>query len=185
MAAGEDVRNSAEEFQHVGESYQGRGSYLNRKGNNHGARFVNGGRLRELQHVLDREHDSLELLSLCNELLLAGRGERVVARAPIVLGRPPFRLHPAVEQQPLQRWIERALADTEHVFGELANAARDAVAVHRLAEEGAEDQEVEGPGQQLGCAISHRPSHRLSMVNPLAPRLSCQSPIVRRWDAWA
>src|SRR3954466_7427356 len=96
--------------------------------------------LRELQHVLDREHDSLELLTLRDELLLARGGEGVVARAAIVLRRPPFGFHPAVEQQSLQRWIERALADAEYVFRELADAARDAVAVHRLAQQGAEDQ---------------------------------------------
>jgi hypothetical protein len=39
-------------------------------------------------------------------LLAPGRGERVVARAAVVLGRAPFRLDPASQEETLQRRIE-------------------------------------------------------------------------------
>src|SRR5205823_1201918 len=72
-------------------------------------------RSSELQHVLDRQHDALELLALGGELLATRGGERVVTCAAVVLRRPPLGLDPTVEEKPLKSRIERALADAEDV----------------------------------------------------------------------
>ena len=63
--------------------------------------------------------------------LLPGGRQRVVARAAVVLRRAPLRLDPAVQQQPLQRGVERALADLQHFLRQHLEPLRDAVAVQR------------------------------------------------------
>jgi hypothetical protein len=60
--------------------------------------------------------------------------------------------------QTVQSRIERALLDAEHLVGELVDARRDAVAVHRLRAERLEDQKVERALQQVGSF------HRSSMI---------------------
>ena len=83
------------------------------------------------------------------EPLSALGGDGVVARAAVVLRRAPFRADPAVEQQPLQRRIQRALADLQHIGGQQADAVGDAVAVLRAARQRPQDQQVERARQQI------------------------------------
>src|SRR5919202_6271658 len=94
----------------------------------------------ELEDVLDGVDDPLELRALGGEVLPTGRGERVIPRPAVVLRRAPLRPDVAVEQQALQGGVERALADLEDVARELLDALRDAVAVHRPADQRAEDE---------------------------------------------
>ena len=81
------------------------------------------------QHALDRADHAIELGAFGGELPAAGGGERVVAGAAVVLRRAPLGLHPAVEQQPLERGIQRALADLQHVVRRQAQVLDDAVAM--------------------------------------------------------
>src|SRR5215211_984915 len=125
-----------------------------------------------LENVLNREDDALELVALGRELLASGGGERVVPRPAIVLRDAPLGFDVAVEEEALQRGIERALTDSQHVVRELAHSTADAVAMHRATNEGAKNEQVECARQELRCAASHGLSHRLSMG------LECHRPIV-------
>lgn len=68
------------------------------------------------------------------------RCERVVAGTAVVLGRTPFAAHIRIEQQTLQRWVERAFADDQDVVRDLPEALRDAIAVHGLTPQDSQDQ---------------------------------------------
>src|SRR5690349_16205336 len=81
------------------------------------------------QHALDHTNHAIELGAFGGELTAAGGGERVIARASVVLRRSPRSLHPAVEQQPLERGIQCALANSQHIIRRLAQMLDDAVAV--------------------------------------------------------
>ena len=70
---------------------------------------------RRPQHALDRADHAVELGMFGGELPAAGGGERVVARAAVVLRRAPLGLHAAIEQQPLERRIQRTLPNPQHV----------------------------------------------------------------------
>src|SRR4051794_9134708 len=57
----------------------------------------------------------LELRRFAREPLPAQRCDAIEARAASGLGLAPLRAHPSVDEQPLKRGIERALADLQHV----------------------------------------------------------------------
>ena len=66
------------------------------------------------------------------ELLAAGPGQRVEARAPIVLGRAPVGGDPALMLEAVERRIERALLDAQQIVGNLLDTLGNRPAVHRL-----------------------------------------------------
>ena len=68
-----------------------------------------------IEDFLNREDECVELLALGRKTSSPGGGERVVAGAAVVLRRAPGRLDPAVQQEPLQRRLERALPHLEHI----------------------------------------------------------------------
>ena len=109
--------------------------------------------LSGVQDAVDGEDDPVELVALVRQLRPAGRGQRVEARAPVVLGRAPGGLDPAVQQQPLQGRIQRALAHLQHVVGDGLQVVGDAVAVLRPGGEGLQDQQVEGAREKLGAVF--------------------------------
>ena len=74
------------------------------------------------------------------ELLASARCEPVFTHLPTGFGRRPGGLDPAVQQQLLQGWIERAFLDTQLLSGQQVNALRDGVAVERLSMEEAQDE---------------------------------------------
>src|SRR4051812_52258 len=84
-----------------------------------------------------------------DELFLAGGSELVEACAPVVLRRSPGRFEPAAFDQAVERRIERSLIDLEHAARELLDALADSPAVHRFERDGFEDEEVEGPLQDV------------------------------------
>jgi len=120
------------------------------------------------EHALNGADETLELVALGVESLASRRRQRVIPGTPIVFGRSPFGLHPAVQEEPLQRGVQRALADLEDVLRHGLEALRDGVAVERPAHERPQDQQVEGAGQEIGRLIGE--THA--------------SPIVRRWEGW-
>src|SRR5690348_18434886 len=99
----------------------------------------------EAQHGADRAGDLLVLLLLDCELLPAGRRERVETGAAVVLRRAPLAADVAVEQESLQRGVQRALTNLEDLTRDLAQSLRNPVAVHRPALKRAEDEEIERP----------------------------------------
>src|SRR4051812_9300165 len=93
-----------------------------------------------LEHLLNGFDHTVEIVALGGELFTAGGCERVIAGAPIVLRRSPFGSHPTVQEESLERWVERAFADLEDVVGGLLELQGDAIAVHGAFGEGFEDQ---------------------------------------------
>ena len=89
-----------------------------------------------------------QLVGLLTQALSAGGGERVVARAPVVVRRPPLGVDQALTIQPMERLIERGVLDGEVAVGAFVNQRRDAVAVHRPGGQDAQDQQVEGALQE-------------------------------------
>src|SRR5262249_10353548 len=69
--------------------------------------------LRRAEHAPDRRRQALPELGLGLELAGAAPRELVDARAPVVLGRAPAGLDQPLALQPVQRRVERALADLE------------------------------------------------------------------------
>src|SRR5262245_11349968 len=117
-----------------------------------------------LQHPVDRRDQLGELRALVGEPPLSGSGQGVEAGAAIVLGRTPFGIDVAVEEQSLQGRIERALAHLEDILREELEPLRDAVSVHRLARENPQNQEIERAGKQVRRnGAGHELSYRLSM----------------------
>ena len=131
-------------------------------------RLVAGAHAR-LQHALDRDDEPLELLALRAEPLAAGGGEGVVAGAAVVLGRAPFGVDPAVQQQALERRIQRALADLQHLLGHLTQPFGDAVAMLRRR------SPAFGGSADRAC---------LAADPAVYSSVPFTSPIVRRWEGW-
>ena len=104
---------------------------------------------------MDGDDNPIELLTLRGELLASGRGQRVETRAPVVLGRFPLGLDPALQQQSLKRGTERAFADVKYFVGHGLQIPGDPVAVHRTCDERREDEEVECSRQQFSSVSSH------------------------------
>ena len=94
-------------------------------------------------------HVAIEAGALGRQVLAAARRQRVVARPAVVVGRGPLGFDVVVEEQPLQRWIERALANLQDVIRQLPLPLRDAVPVQRLAVQHPEDQHVQRARQDL------------------------------------
>src|SRR6185312_3170875 len=110
----------------------------------------------------------------------AGRREAVVFRPPVVLGRPPVALDPPLLLEPLQRGIERPLIDVEGPARELLDACADPPPVHRLEGERFQNQQIEGPTQDVGLIGGHG-FCRISTEDTIAPvGMQQESPPERR-----
>src|SRR5215813_15321021 len=90
----------------------------------------------------DRRGETLPLRRFLVERAAAGARERVVLRAAIVVALRPLRGDPAVLLELVERRVQRALADLEHLARHLADALRDGPAVHRLERDHLEDEQV-------------------------------------------
>ncbi len=74
----------------------------------------------------------------------------VVARAPFLRRRAPFRRHPTLNQHPLQRRIQRPFFHAQHVRGNLLYELCDFKSVHlAVACQRPQDQQVQRPGGNL------------------------------------
>src|SRR5450759_157279 len=89
---------------------------------------------------------------LFGQLLLARRCQAVIFGALVGLGLAPFRAHPALLLQAVQRRVERSRFHLEHLGGLRANGLADAIAVLRPPFEGAQNQHPERPLQQIDAA---------------------------------
>src|SRR6185312_711926 len=83
-------------------------------------RSIIAGRARGMSGSPENEVDRVDVLPptlrLRRERAPPGRGETVVARGLIPLGRPPLALDPPLLLEALQRRVERALPDTQHTL---------------------------------------------------------------------
>jgi hypothetical protein len=56
--------------------------------------------------------------------------------------------------EPVQRWIERPLVDLEDILRNFLDALRDRPSVERRGLEDAQDEEIEGAGEEIGLRWS-------------------------------
>src|SRR5712691_9022694 len=103
--------------------------------------------LGSVHDALDRANHALELPGLRCELLPSRARKRVITSPAVILRHAPFGFDPSVQQQALERGVERAFPDVQHVFGDAFQMLGDAVAVVRTRNEGLEDQHVKSAWQ--------------------------------------
>src|SRR6185437_453276 len=109
--------------------------------------------------------EELEAALLFGKLLFSGGGDAVVAGAPVVFRNRPFRRHIVIQQQTLQRGIERAFPHFQRVIRGLLNVLRDAPAVIGAAAERFEHEHFQGSWKKIGVLIGFGHSYRLSIVS--------------------
>src|SRR5262249_5114192 len=128
----------------------------------------------------DRRRQPLPAAQLALELFAAVAGQRVELGVASQIGLLPFSPNPALLLEPVQRGIQRALADRERVAREELNALGDAPSVERSPGDGFQDQQIERALQEIG-RLRH-PTPRLSTI---IPRLStiANARAFRRSDA--
>lgn len=124
-----------------------------RAGWNAATRYVAGDegfhRSGKLHDPIDGCRHAIPFAGFDRELTAARRGEAVVLRSPSELRGAPFRLNPSLVLEPMQRRVERALVDLQDVLGNLLYPLRDRPAVHRIALQRPQDQEIECARQQV------------------------------------
>ncbi len=96
------------------------------------------------------------------ELLPAGAGQCVDARALPGVGQFPLSFHEALPLEAVQRRIQRAGVDLQPLAGVETDGLADAVAVPRSGLQRLEDEEVERALQQLDVVLMAEPCHRVS-----------------------
>ena len=95
------------------------------------------------------------VLALFGQLAAAGPRQPVVLGLAVVLGRVPLgSIQPACFET-MERGIERALIDLQHVSRDLLDALRDAPAVHRLERQRLQDEHVERALEEILFLTSH------------------------------
>src|SRR5258708_29162803 len=93
--------------------------------------------------------------SLLLEPAPCGGRERVIARAPVVLGRTPLRLHEPLAVETVEGLVEGRVLDGEVAPGEVVDEAGDAVTMARARRQHAEDEEVERSLDERQCRKGH------------------------------
>src|ERR1041385_7051912 len=86
---------------------------------------------------------------LLAELLPPRGGQLVELRLAIGVGDAPLLRQEPAPLQAVERGVERALLDRQHLVGALADPAADGVAVERTPAHRLEDEEVEGAGVEI------------------------------------
>src|SRR5690348_12218543 len=83
------------------------------------------------------------------QLRSTGRGELVIARAAARVRDAPRRAHPPSTSEAVQRRVECAFADAQHIAGGLLDPSGDVVAVARSPGERLEDEDVERAAEDV------------------------------------
>ena len=87
--------------------------------------------------------EPLELGAFHVQMFPARGGDRVEARAAVVLGLRPLGHDPAALLESLKGGVERAVVDEDIVARRSLDRPGDALAVHARAGEGSQDEQVE------------------------------------------
>src|SRR6476620_6368092 len=74
-------------------------------------------RSRALHHPGNRGRHPIPVRGFLFERPPAERAQTVELRAPVVVRGAPLRAHPAANLEPMERGIERAFHDAQHVIG--------------------------------------------------------------------
>src|SRR6185312_1221776 len=115
-----------------------------------------------LEYTLDRRREQPPLRALGGVVFATvGRETVELGAAAASLGtRPPLGPNPAAILETIERRIQTALPDLEHVVGELAQALGNGPPVERSEDKGLENEQVEGALQQIGAVGHARPPVR-------------------------
>jgi hypothetical protein len=111
-----------------------------------------------LQRPGNRYNDPVPLRGLFPKLLAARSCQRVVLRAPIILGRLPSRIELTRLFEAMQGGEQRTWLNDERAARDLFDPTRDAETVQLRSGEGLEDQQVERTMEQGCAAVCHRSS---------------------------
>src|SRR5688572_6075124 len=107
------------------------------------------GLLRRLEYLADRVHELLPRPGLGAQLCPSHRGQAIDLGPSLRVGELPARFHPAALLEPVQRGIQRALADLEDFTRQLLDPARDGVPVRGAPRQRLEDEEIERALEQI------------------------------------
>src|SRR5262249_58671880 len=97
-----------------------------------------------------RGREALPLVDFFPERFSAELGERVVARAAVVLSRLPVALDPAPMFESLKSGVQRALVHVEATLRQFLDSEADAPTVDGLEGEGLEHEEVDAASKCIG-----------------------------------
>ena len=114
---------------------------------------------RGLQDSSDSRGKTLPVLGLLPELLLSLGREAIVFCPAVVVGHAPLSLNPILLLEAVERRIERSLIDLKHILRNMLDTLRDTPAVHRTESQGLQNQEIQGPLQQITLGFLHSPSN--------------------------
>jgi hypothetical protein len=129
------------------------------------------GRTR-LQRRRHRGRQTVPAVGFLAEALPSRRGEAVVLRAPVVLGRAPLGVEQALVLETVERGVERALLDEERALGDLLDPRQDGVAVQGPSETDLRMRTSRVPGRRAACSVMRVSPNYVRYVPTVL--LSCQ-----------
>jgi hypothetical protein len=97
--------------------------------------------------------------SFDEELFPALRGETVEPRFAIVFRLAILGNNESLFQEPLQSWVERSMADLEHIVGPLFDGLRDRVPVRTAEGERLQNQQIERALQKIQMVVKSSSRH--------------------------
>src|SRR5215471_15917670 len=101
------------------------------------------------EHARDGGGDALPVARLFRKLLPSLARKLVELRLAVVFRVAPLRVDQALLLEPMQRRIERSLVYLQDVIRYLLDALGNTPSVHWSLGEGPQDQEIQGPLQQI------------------------------------
>src|SRR5689334_22421845 len=107
------------------------------------------GSSRRLQHLEQRRDVSTNLRDLAPQLLSACGREMVVLRLAVVLGNAPLAGDQPSALETMEGLVERRVGHAKHAVAPLLYELCDAISVHRLPGQRLEDQDIDGPLEQI------------------------------------
>src|SRR5262245_52101922 len=107
-------------------------------------------RLGQPHHEGDGDREPCPALGFTIQVPAPRARQRIELRPAVVLRRPPLRFDPPLLLQLVQRGIERAVAHLQHIVRDLLQPLADRPAVQRFERQDLEDQQVQGPLNQVG-----------------------------------
>jgi hypothetical protein len=102
------------------------------------------------QDAVDCADEFFPPACLTGELFSTGGSEAVETGLAIVFRRAPIRADPAAILEPVQSRVQRSMLDLEDFMRAMLDDVSDGVAVGGAEKERLQDEQIEGPLQQVG-----------------------------------
>src|SRR6185437_15877991 len=100
--------------------------------------------LRKPQHAGNGCRDTFPIGRFFLEVSASESRERVELRPPIVLGRLPFGMNPALLLKLVQSRVKGSVAHLKYVAGHLLQSLAESPSMQRLKSENLENQQIQG-----------------------------------------